>query len=467
MTALDAQVTQPSGLADLARAHRDRTRSPVDTIEDVLATIDRLDDQLGAWQAVYADDARRAAAGAADRVASGHRSGPFHGIPFALKDIVDVEGRITTAGSAEWLDRVSPGTATIARRLMAAGGVLVGKTKTVEFALGGWGMNEHLGCPHNPWDADRARAPGGSSSGSGVAVAAGMVPCAIGTDTGGSVRLPAAFCGIVGLKTTEGLLPTNGIVPLSHTLDTPGPMTRSVEDAALMFDVLTGRNPIEIDDDWSRRTGLYGQLERDVRGLRLGILSDDERTPVDAEVLAHYDEAIDRLADMGADIKVFHTPLRFETMKEMTFVIVTAEAWHHHGRLFDDPNTTIDSAVRARGLPGRDLSAARYVEAQLARAAHRSDFQEATDGFDALITPTTLTTAPALVDIDQETTPAHFTRAANYLGLCALSMPMALSKAGLPTSLQIMGRGNDEALVLRIGAAFERTRSPLAAPAIR
>ena len=168
--------------------------------------IESLDGKLGAYQAVYADEARELARGAQAAIRSGQIIGPFHGIPFALKDIVDVEGRITTAGHAGWSERVSPTTATIARRLMAAGGILLGKTKTVEVAMGGWGTNQRMGTPHNPWDPDRARTPGGSSSGSGVAVAAGLATAAVGTDTGGSVRLPAAWCGITGLKVTEGHL---------------------------------------------------------------------------------------------------------------------------------------------------------------------------------------------------------------------------------------------------------------------
>ena len=243
------------GVNTLARDYDSGRSTPEEAVSELLATIDRLDSTIEAWQALYADDAIDAAVAATKARAAGHRIGPFHGIPFALKDIVDVQGRVTTAGSKAWASRLSPSTALIARRLLAAGGVLLGKTKTVEFALGGWGTNQHMGTPRNPWDAENARVPGGSSSGSGAAVASGMTPCAIGTDTGGSVRLPAALCGIVGLKTTEGLIPTDGIVPLSHTLDTPGPMARSVADATLMFDVLTGRDQSSIDDDWRQGTG--------------------------------------------------------------------------------------------------------------------------------------------------------------------------------------------------------------------
>ncbi|MBD0272258.1 MAG: amidase, partial [Acetobacteraceae bacterium] len=203
----------PAGLPlhAIARQIAARRLSPVDLVEDCLARIERLEPRLRAFTEVYAADARLAAEAADKAIRSGHAVGPLHGIPIALKDLVEIEGRVAAGGSAVWKGRRSERTATLARRLLAAGMVVVGKTHTVEFAYGGWGTNQHLGTPHNPWDAADARTPGGSSSGSGVAVAARLAPCAIGTDTGGSVRLPAAMCGITGLKTTIGRVSTYGV----------------------------------------------------------------------------------------------------------------------------------------------------------------------------------------------------------------------------------------------------------------
>ena len=169
---------------------------------------------------------------------SGHGLGPLHGIPVALKDLVELEGRVTTGGTAVWRNRVSIYTATLAQRMIGAGMIVLGKTHTVEFAYGAWGTNQHMGTPWNPWDMKVARTPGGSSSGSAVAVASRMAPCAIGTDTGGSVRVPASWCGITGLKTSIGRISTHGVLPLSHTLDTPGPFARSVEDCAILLALL-------------------------------------------------------------------------------------------------------------------------------------------------------------------------------------------------------------------------------------
>ena len=220
-----------------------RRLSPVDLVDALLARIRAQDQKLHAFVEVYADEARLAAEAADKAIRSGHKIGPLHGIPIALKDLIEIEGRVTTGGSQVWRDRRSTYTATIAQRLIAAGMIVIGKTHTVEFAMGGWGTNQHRGTPWNPWDLAVARTPGGSSSGTGVAVAAGMAPWGIGTDTGGSVRLPASWCGLSGLKTTIGRVSTYGILPLSPSLDTPGPMARSVEDAALLYQTIAGPDP--------------------------------------------------------------------------------------------------------------------------------------------------------------------------------------------------------------------------------
>src|SRR5712671_8082434 len=220
-----------------------RRLSPVDLVDALLDRIQAKDGKLHAFVEVYRDEARLAAEAADKAIRSGHAIGPLHGVPIALKDLIEIEGRVTTGGSMVWRDRRSAVTATLARKLIAAGLIVLGKTHTVEFAMGGWGTNQHLGTPWNPWDLAVPRTPGGSSSGSGVAVAAGLAPWAIATDTGGSVRLPASWCGLSGLKTTIGRVSTYGVLPLAATLDTPGPIARDVEDAALLLTVLQGADP--------------------------------------------------------------------------------------------------------------------------------------------------------------------------------------------------------------------------------
>ena len=451
-------------ILDISNSYRNGELSPVSVIDSCLKQVEKFDSKLGAFQALYAEDAREAAQAAEKAYQSGHRIGPFHGIPFALKDLIDIEGRITTGGAKVMSKRTSPGTATIARRLLAAGGILIGKTKTVEVAMGGWGTNKHMGTPWNPWDLKIPRTPGGSSSGSGVSVAAGQAGCAVGTDTGGSVRLPSAWCGNVGLKTSEGLLPTDGIIPLSHTLDTPGPMARCVDDVSLMFEVMAGRHPIDTDRDLELRQGLFGSREAGIRGLKLGVLSEDEREAIDGEMLALYDSAIDTLRLLGAEVSVFKMPMRFEDMKGASGTIMYSEGYFHHGEMYEDENATVDPYVRPRILGGRDVSAHDYIAALMKRRNDQAEFLRSMREYRAFITPTVAYGAIPLDQVDEDSTPAHFTRAGNYLGLCGLSVPMGLTSSGLPGGLQIMARHSDEASAIRVGASFEAVQGGIGHP---
>src|SRR5687768_7415524 len=298
-------------VSELSAAFGSRALSPVDVTDALLGRIERLNPTLHAFIDVYAADARMGAEAADRAIRSGHSVGPLHGVPIALKDLVDLEGRVTTGGSKVWAKRVSPVTATLARRLISAGMIVLGKTHTVEFAMGGWGTNTHMGTPWNPWDAKVHRTPGGSSSGSGVAVAAGLAPAAIGTDTGGSVRLPASWCGIVGLKVTVGRISTYGVLPLSTTLDTPGPMVRSVEDAALLYRVLNGPDPHDPATLAWTADDPMPTLRRGVAGLRLAVLPEAERSGTDPEVLAAFDASVDVLREQGAVVVPATLPHRF------------------------------------------------------------------------------------------------------------------------------------------------------------
>jgi len=441
---------------ELAAAIRRGTLSPVDLVDALLERITRHDEKLHAFVTVYADEARMAAKAADGAIRSGHAVGPLHGIPVALKDIVDLEGRVTTGGSMALKDRVSPATATLAKRLIAAGMIVIGKTHSVEFAMGGWGTNEHMGTPWNPWDPKVHRAPGGSSSGTGVAVSAGMAPWGIGTDTGGSVRLPASWCGLTGLKTTVGRVSCYGVLPLASTLDTPGPMARSVEDAALLYNTLQGPDPL---DPLSRGVAFADplpQMRRGVAGLKLALMPAHERDGVDPEVLAAFDASVEKLRELGATIEEVSLPCTFWDMGSLAGDIIGAEGYHFVGDLVDDMDLPIDADVRPRIWRGRDMTARTYLDALKKRAELKREFDTALAGYDALLTPTTATPAPVVREIDQSTTPAVFTRAVNVLDRCALSLPNGFTKAGLPTSLHIVCDGYDEAMALRIGWAYEQ-----------
>ena len=446
-------------VAELSRAFETRKLSPVDVMDTLLSRIERRNPELHAFIDVYAAEARLGAEAADKAIRSGHRIGPLHGVPVALKDLVDMEGRVTTGGSKVWAKRVSEVTATLAQRLISAGMIVIGKTHTVEFAMGGWGTNTHMGTPRNPWDLRTHRTPGGSSSGSGVSVAAGLAPAAIGTDTGGSVRLPAAWCGIVGLKTTVGRISTHGVLPLSSTLDTPGPMTRSVEDAAIMYRALNGPDPEDpLTHVWTADDPLP-TLRRGVAGLRLARMPEAEREGVDKEVLAAYDAALQTLAAKGAEIVSVTLPHRFADYTAATGRIIGSEGYRFVGHLVDDASLPVDPHVRPRIQLGRGVSARDYLLALAERETHRKAFAKATAGVDALLTPTTQTPAIPVDAVDQTGTPAHFTRPGNYLGMCGVALPDGFTAGGLPTSLQILCPGGHEATALRIAWAYEQATS--------
>jgi aspartyl-tRNA(Asn)/glutamyl-tRNA(Gln) amidotransferase subunit A len=452
-------------VAELSRAYTERAVSPVDVVDVLLDRIRKRNPSLHAYIAVYEADARLAAEAADKAIRAGHRVGPLHGVPIGLKDLVDLQGRVTTGGSKIWEHRVSTVTATLAERLVAAGMVVLGKTHTVEFAMGSFGTNTHLGTPRNPWDPRVHRTPGGSSSGSGVAVAAGLVPVAIGTDTGGSVRLPAAWCGVVGLKVTAGRISTYGVLPLSTTLDTPGPLARSVEDAALIFRALNGPDPRDRQTlAWTPADPLP-ELRRGVVGLRLAVMPDTERAGVAAEVLAAYDASVETLAKLGGRIVRPPLPHRFSDYAAATGRIIGAEGYRFVGHLVDDMSLPVDPHVRPRIQLGRDVTARDYLLTLAERDERQREFAVALADVDALLTPTTQTAALPLDQVDQSGTAAYFTRAGNYLGLCGLAVPNGFTAAGLPTSLQILAHAGHEATALRIGWAYEqatdwKTRRP-------
>lgn len=439
----------------LAREIAARRLSPVELVDECLARIERLEPRLHAFVSVNAANARLAAEAAETAIRAGHAVGPLHGIPIAIKDLVEIEGEVAMGGSAAWRGRIAPHTATLVRRLLAAGMINLGKTHTVEFAYGGWGTNQHLGTPWNPWDATTHRAPGGSSSGSGVAVGARMAPCAIGTDTGGSVRIPAAWNGITGLKTTIGRISTFGVLPLSPTLDTPGPITRDVEDAALLLTVLQGA------DRHDRRTlGVpdadpMAALRRGVKGLRLARLPKEERDGIDAEVLLAYDRSVEAFARLGAEIVDVTLPARFADLGALNGRIMSAEAYAALAELVDDNAQPLDADVRPRVRAGAAISSRDYLTVLAERERAKVAFSAAIDQIDALLTPTQVSPAVAVASIDQNTTPAVFTRWVNFLDLCALAVPNGLTTSGLPTSLQIICRAYAEELALRIGYAYQ------------
>jgi len=290
-----------------------------------------------------------------------------------------------------------------------------------------------------------------------VAVAAGLVPWAVGTDTGGSVRLPASWCGTTGLKTSIGRISTYGVLPLSPSLDTPGPMARSVEDVALLYVAMQGNDPLDPLTNGLPYTDPMTIMQRGVRGVRIARMPETERQYASADVLAAYDRSLSELEMLGAVIVEIKLPFLFADVAASNLRIMAAESYALYHRLIDDEKAPLDPHVRPRIANGRSVTAQAYIDALRMRDVMKAQFSVALEGIDALLTPTTMTTALPLEDVDQSKAPAHYTRFANYLNLCALALPNGIAPDGLPTSLQIVCRANDESMALRIGWAYQNS----------
>jgi aspartyl-tRNA(Asn)/glutamyl-tRNA(Gln) amidotransferase subunit A len=432
--------------------------------ERALAEIERENGSLGAFVEV---DAKRALIDAAHIDAlskAGAPLGPLAGAPIGVKDLIDVAGLPTKGGSLTRADAPKAETdAPCVTRLRAAGAIIIGKTHTVEYALGGWGTNETIGTPLNPRDRGHPRTPGGSSSGSGVAVAAGLVPAALGSDTGGSIRLPASFCGCVGLKTTIGLVDIDRVLPLAPIFDSIGPLTNCVADAAALLGVLA---PAQDDRSpgWTERLAEIARGGRSsLEGLRIASVA-NTGVPLHPDTARVFAETHARLKRLGASDDEIMLPESLADLAVPLGELMAGEAYRLHGRFAEATPNQMGRPVRGRILAGRDLTGARLNNLLAHRRMVKHAFALIFERYDALITPTTPMPAPLLTDYDENASPGLFTRFVNYLDLCALSLPMGATPTGLPIGLQIVAPGFREPRVLEIGAALEADRGA-AAPA--
>lgn len=437
------------GLLSLSEMLRKGLCRSVDLTEHALARIEALNGQLHAFVAVYGDEALQAAHAADRLLRAGHWLGPLHGIPVALKDNIDMRGRPSTNGSTLLADLLAERDAWITRRLLACGSVIVGKTHMVEFALGAWGANAHMGAPRNPWGRSEHLTPGGSSSGSAVAVASGMVPLAIGTDTGASVRVPAALCGITGLKPTIGRLSGEGVVPLSTTFDSVGLLSQTAEDAALAFATLA-------EDEKSyplreRQSGRSAGLD----GLRVGVLGEGDLEGLQPEILRAYQSAVEVFRERGAHLRTLELPASFDDMAEVQSTIMLSEASASWGHLAANESLQMDPAVRPRILAGGRISAAQYVQAGHRRELLKRAFGESMGDLDVFLTPSSQWTARPLATADHGKPPVRYARVGNLLDLCGISVQMGEDDNGLPIGLQIAGPTNADDQVLRVARSYQ------------
>jgi len=444
-------------LSDLSTGLSGKKFSSRDIVDALLARVAKADGKLHAFTEVYAKEAKALADAADTARASGFPLGPLHGLPMIYKDLCDIAGRVGTGGSKMWTQRVAAETSNTVERLTAAGMVPLGKTHMVEFAFGGWGRNQPMGAPWNPWDLAVHRVAGGSSSGTGVAVAARLAPAGIGSDTGGSVRIPCAFNGLVGLKVTFGRISLHGTMLLSWTLDSIGPMARSVEDCALLLNALAApdpRDPTTLGqplEDFTAATKA-GSIE----GMRIAV-PDSKQLPefMNRDVVQACQTAARTFESLGATVEAVRLPGWFFEMAQAAGIISTSEMFSLHRAWIEDEKKPIGPGVRARALLGKGFSTGAYAEELRRMGQRRAEFNEWMQPYDAILAPTVAMPAIPLAEVEETSPiPGYLTRPGNYLGLCALSMPSGFS-GGLPLGIQIIGKPYRERDVLRLGKAFQ------------
>ncbi|MGE0798551.1 MAG: amidase [Lautropia sp.] len=456
-----------ASLDELAAGLRSGACSAVDLARHYLDRIVRSQPKLAAFATVDADGALAAAAAADARRRQRQVLGPLDGIPVAVKDMFDTAGQPGACGSAAWAARRAERTSAVVERLQRAGACIVGKTRMVEFAFGAWGLNPRLGTPWNPWDLATQRIPGGSSSGSAVAVAAGLVPVAIGSDTGGSVRTPAALNGVTGLKATRGAVDLAGALPLSAALDSVGVFARTAADTLTVFAALADR-PVAIDASAPASAAGPGAViegatcpAMPIAGTTIAVL--DETAfggPVDADVVAAYQAAQATFAAGGARLVRRAWPFDVAEIIAAAGVVMAVDGWHLHGAIAADPAAPLGDAVRARLLAGRDIDPATYQAALARHAALARSWPAWLGEAAALLTPSLPIVACPVADADERSTAlALFARAGNFVGACGAALPAGFSATGLPIGVQLLARGGDEARLVRLADAFQQRTS--------
>lgn len=443
---------------------RTRKVSSLELVSQSLARIEELNPKLNAFITVMGDAARKRAAELDDELAAGVDRGPLHGIPVALKDLFFTKGVCTSAGSRVHENFIPDHDAQVVTKLEEAGAVIIGKTGLHECAYGITSNNPHFGAVRNPHDTNRI--PGGSSGGSGAAVAAGIVAMAMGTDTGGSIRIPASFCGTVGLKPTYGRVSKRGVFPLGFTLDHMGPLGRTVRDCALTLNAIAGHDPLDATTSRREVVAFVPTDQPLIRGLRIGRPSNYFFERVDPEVTAGVDRMLRKAELLGAHIVPIRVP-DMDGLNAIARVILLAEAsatyepyWNKRELFGADVLALLDQ--------GRLLPATDYVQAQRLRGIYLRDFNKLWKQVDCWVTPTTPIPAPLIgqatvnidgVDEDTRLAATRFMRGINVLGFPALSIPCGTTATGLPLGLQIVGPAFQEDVILNAGAALEERQA--------
>ncbi|HEY0850690.1 MAG TPA: amidase [Bradyrhizobium sp.] len=449
-------------LTAVAKAIAEKKLSSREVTQSCLDRIAKLNPRLNAFMAIEAEDALKAADSADAALAKGGPKGALHGVPLAHKDMYYDEGKVVTCGSKIRKDFVATTTSTALQRLKDAGTVRLGSLQMVEFAYGPTGHNPHYGAVRNPWNTDHIT--GGSSSGSGSAVAARLTFAALGSDTGGSIRMPAHFCGVTGLKTTVGRISRAGAMPLSWSLDTVGPLARTAEDCALLTGLMAGADPEDPTASDLPVPDYMAAAKLPIKGLKIGVPSAFYVDDLDAEVARVLDETLATLKKEGAEIVKVELPDQRQLTAACQLVLATEAAALHKRWMIERPQD-YGAQVLMRLQNALAIPAVSYLEAMRWRGPALAAHLAAVEGTDAVIAPAVPMPAATIAESDvgnsleaeaviQRIT--RFTRPINYLGLPSLAIPSGFTRSGLPVGMQIIGRSFDEAMLIRIGAAFQR-----------
>ena len=449
-------------LTAVAKAIADKRVSSREATQSCLARIVRWQPHLNAFMAIEAEEALKAADGADTALAKGDRRGPLHGVPLAHKDMYYEAGKVVTCGSRIRRDFVATTTSTALQRLKDAGTIRLGSLQMSEFAYGPTGHNSHYGAVHNPFALDHIT--GGSSSGSGAAVAARLTFAALGSDTGGSIRMPAHFCGVTGLKTTVGRISRAGAMPLSQSLDTVGPLARTAEDCAVLLILMAGAD----SEDPTAASGpvpdYAAATTQSIKGLTIGVPTSFYVDDLDADVAGALEATIAAFKREGANIVAVELPDQRQ-LSAAAQLVLAVEAAAFHKRWLIERAQDYGAQVLMRLQNGLAIPAVNYLEAMRWRGVALAAHLAAVKGVDAVIAPVSPVPAPTIAESDVGNSPdaeaviqrlTRFTRPINYLGLPSLSIPSAFTRSGLPVGMQLIGRSFDEATLLRIGAAFQR-----------
>ncbi len=449
-------------LTAVAKAIAEKRVSSHEVTRACLHRIAEWQPRLNAFMAIEAEAALKAAEEADVALAKGRNFGPLHGVPLAHKDMYYETGKVVTCGSAIRRDFVAQTTSTALKRLKDAGSIRLGSLQMVEFAYGPTGHNTHYGAVKNPFNVEHIT--GGSSSGSGSAVAARLTYAALGSDTGGSILMPAHFCGVTGLKTTYGRISRFGAMPLSQSLDTVGPLARTAEDCALLLSLMAGADPEDPTSSTEPVADYVAATAASIKGLKVGVPTAFYVDDLDAEVSRALDETILVLKREGADILKVELPDQRQLTAACQLVLAVEAAAYHKRWLIERPQD-YGSQVLMRLQNGLAIPGVSYLEAMRWRGPALAAHVAATSGVDVVIAPVAPVPAPTIAESDVGNGPnaeaviqrlTRFTRPINYLGLPALAVPAGFTKSGLPMGMQLIGRSFDEATILTVGAAFQR-----------